>query len=214
VSCRVRADHQDQSLPMAWQPDGFRGLEILRGLFRHVCFGTVYVNDPAAELPIDQGIRPDLPQITCSRLDPSFLADLHTILLGRTRMDIVEDFQNGRVAKGEAIRRVAQSIPIPKEHSIQLYVCSDDMCNLLAAAKEDRVADVVQRWRVLLWPSLQPSAEPEAGRRFRGWVLRQLVTLAQEAVRSDRKLMIRTEYRRHTRDATTGAARGPEQTRH
>ena len=31
----MRTDPQDQSLPMAWQPDGFRGLEILRGLFRH-----------------------------------------------------------------------------------------------------------------------------------------------------------------------------------
>jgi AraC-like DNA-binding protein len=31
----VRADHQDQSLPMAWQPAGFLGLEILRGSFRH-----------------------------------------------------------------------------------------------------------------------------------------------------------------------------------
>jgi AraC-like DNA-binding protein len=30
----VRADHQDQSLPMAWQPAGFPGLEILRGSFR------------------------------------------------------------------------------------------------------------------------------------------------------------------------------------
>jgi AraC-like DNA-binding protein len=30
----VRTDHQNQSLPMAWQPDGFRGLEILSGLFR------------------------------------------------------------------------------------------------------------------------------------------------------------------------------------
>jgi hypothetical protein len=30
----VRADHQDQSLPIAWQPAGFPGLEILRGSFR------------------------------------------------------------------------------------------------------------------------------------------------------------------------------------
>ena len=28
-------DHQDPSLPMAWQPPGFPGLEILRGSFRH-----------------------------------------------------------------------------------------------------------------------------------------------------------------------------------
>ena len=30
----MRADHQDQSVPMAWQPTGFPGLEILRGSFR------------------------------------------------------------------------------------------------------------------------------------------------------------------------------------
>jgi hypothetical protein len=179
-----------------------------------VCCGTVYVNNPDAELPLEQGIRPDLPQFTCVGLDLSFLGDLHTILLGRTRLEIAEDFQKGRSAQGEGIRRVAHSIPIPKEYSVQLCMCSDDLCNLLATAEEEHVADIVQRWRALLWPSLQQSAEPESRRRFRAEVITRLVALAREAVNSGRKLMIRIEYRRHTRDATTGAIRKHDETRH
>lgn len=179
-----------------------------------VCSGTVYVNDPAAELPLEQGIRPDLPQFTCVGLDLSFLTDLHMILMGRTRLDVIEDYQKGRVAERKGILRVAQSIPIPKEYSVQLYMCSDDLCNLLATAGEERVADIVQRWHILLWPSPQESAEPEGRRRFRAAALPQLVSLSRKAVSSRRKLMIRIEYRRHTRDATTGTVRKHEDTRH
>lgn len=164
-----------------------------------VCSGTVYVNDPAADLPLEQGIRPDLPQFTCVGLDISFLTDLHTILTGQTR---------------EGIRRVAHSIPIPKEYSIQLYMCSEELCHLLANSGEERVADIVQRWRTLLWPSLQESLEPESRRRFRATVLPQLVSLSREAISSRRRLMVRIEYRRHARDATTGEVRKREDTRH
>jgi hypothetical protein len=179
-----------------------------------VCSGTAYVNDPAAELPLEQGIRPDLPQFTCVGLDLSFLTDLHMILTGRTRKDAAEDVQKARVAQQEAIRRVAHSIPIPKEYSVQLYRCSDELSNLLAAAEEERVADIAQRWRTLLWPPLQESAEPESRRRFRATVLPRLVSLSREAVSSRRKLMIRIEYRRHVRDAATGTVRKHEDTRH
>jgi hypothetical protein len=61
------------------------------------CSGTAYVNDPAAELPIDQGLRFDLPQFTSPGLDPSSMADLRRILLGRTMIEIAQDFQNGVV---------------------------------------------------------------------------------------------------------------------
>jgi hypothetical protein len=166
-------------------------------------------------MPIEQGIRPDLPQSKIPGLDLSFLANLHMILQGRTAMQVAADLLNGRVAKEEAIRRVAHAIAIPKEHSIQLYVCSDELCKLLAVTEEQRVADIAQRWHALLWASPpQNRTEPETRRQFRAWVLTQLVTLAQEAVRSGRKLMIRIEYRRHTRDAATGIVRRPEETRH
>jgi hypothetical protein len=178
-----------------------------------VCSGTVYVNDPAAELPLEQGIRSDLPQFACVGLDASFLTDLHTILRGRTPMDLIQDFQKGRVTE-PGVRRVAHSIPIPKEYSVQLYMCSEELCRLLADSGEERVADIVQKWPTLLWPSLQESLEPDSRRRFRAAVLPQMVSLSREAIRSRRRLMVRIEYRRHARDAITGEVRRREDTRH
>ena len=77
------------------------------------------------------------------------------------------------------------------------------------------VADIVRRWRALLWPSLyQDGSAPENLNRLRAWILPQLVALAQEAVSSGRKLMMRVEYRRNTRDADTGVIHRTEETRH
>jgi hypothetical protein len=179
-----------------------------------VCSGTVYVNDPAAELPIEQGIRPDLPQLTSPGLDLSFLMNLHAILLGRTRRELAEDLRNGRVPKNDAIQRVAYSIPVPGEYSAQLYRCSGELCNLLASLEGARVADIVQHWHALLYPSPQQGAEPESGRRFRARVLPRLALLARETNSSNRKLMLRIEYRRYTKDATTGAVSSHAETRH
>jgi len=61
------------------------------------CSGTAYVNDPATELPIDLGLRSDLPQFTTPGLDPSSVADLRRIVLGRTMLEMVQEFQNGVV---------------------------------------------------------------------------------------------------------------------
>lgn len=45
----------------------------------------VYVSDPGAELPLEHGVRPDVPQFaTPHMVEPSFLIDLHTILAGRS----------------------------------------------------------------------------------------------------------------------------------
>ncbi len=52
-----------------------------------------------------------------------------------------------------------------------------------------------------------PESAPEG-------ILPRLVALAQEAVSSGRKLMLRIEYRRNTRDVTTGVIRRAEETRH
>ena len=176
---------------------------------------TYYVNDPRAELPLEQGVRPDLPQFTSAGLSPSFLGELHLILQGRTAMQSGQEYQDGRVARENAIRRVAHAIPIPHEYSVQLYVCSEELCGLLAALDETRVADIALRWRALLWPSLyQDGSMPENLNRLRDTVLPQLVALAKEAVRSGRKLMMRVEYRRNTRDANTGAIHRTEETRH
>ena len=176
---------------------------------------TCYVNDPRAELPLEQGLRPDLPQFTSAGLSPSFLGELHLILQARTAMEAAQEYQDGRVARENAIRRVAHAIPIPHEYSVQLYVCSEELCGLLAALDETRVADIALRWRALLWPSLhQDAAVSENPNPLRVRILPQLVALAKEAVRSGRKLMMRVEYRRNTRDANTGAIHRTEETRH
>lgn len=176
----------------------------------------VYVNDPAAELPLEQGVRLDLPQFATPRLvEPSFLVDLHTILTGRTQKDYLEEFKEGAVDASVALRSVARAVPIPGEYSIVLYVCSDELCKLLGAADEKRVTEIADRWRALLWPRPEPyEPEPESRRQFRAVILAQLVTLAQEALRSDRKLMVRLEYRQRRRDAETGMVRETQSTRH
>jgi hypothetical protein len=176
---------------------------------------TCYVNDPRAELPLEQGLRPDLPQFTSAALSPSFLGELHLILQGRTAMQAAQEYQDGLVARENAIRRVAHAIPIPHEYSVQLYVCSEELCGLLATLDETRVADIALRWRALLWPSVyQGGSVSENPNRLHAWILPQLVALAKEAVSSGRKLMMRVEYRRNTRDANTGAIHRTEETRH
>ena len=176
---------------------------------------TCYVNDPRAELPLEQSLRPDLPQFTSAGLSPSFLGELNLILQGRTAIEAAQEYQDSRVAKENAILRVAHAIPIPHEYSVQLYVCSEELCGLLAALDETRVADIALRWHALLWPSLyQDGAVPENLNRLRASIVQQLVALAKEAVSSGRKLMMRVEYRRNTRDANTGAIHRTEETRH
>lgn len=176
----------------------------------------VYVNDPVAELPLENGIRPDLPQLTNSRLEPSFVTNLHAILLGRTLKEVMEDIQNGRVgAESATIRRVASTVVISQEYSIELYVCSDELCKLLAATEDQRVTEIAHHWHTLLWPRPQPyESESESRRQFRAGILSQLVTLAREAARSDRKLMMRLEHRKHKRDADTGTVRVSQATQH
>jgi hypothetical protein len=175
------------------------------------CSGTAYVNDPSAELPIDQGIRFDLPQFTSPGLDPSSMADLRRILLGRTMIEIAQDFQNGVVWENP-VRRMAYAVPIPHEHSVQLYVCSDELCKLLATLDEQRANDVARRWAVL--SPYSDGVGPESGYRLRVRILQQLAALSRDADSTGRKLMLRVEYRRQSGDVGTGRVRRNEGTRH
>ena len=176
----------------------------------------VYVSDPGAELPLEHGVRPDVPQFaTPHMVEPSFLIDLHTILAGRTSKKYTGDLMSGRVDASVAIRRVAHAIPIPREYSIALYMCSDEMCELLAAVDENCMSEIAHQWRALLWPKPQPyKPEAENQRQTRSAILSRLATLAQEARRSGRKLMVRLEYRQRARDAETGTVRETQTTRH
>src|SRR6185437_2826192 len=166
------------------------------------CSATVYVTDLAGELPLEQGIRFDLPQWTGRGLDPSFFGNLHLILAGRNLEQSLEDFRNGR-AREKSLERIAAAVLIPCEHSVHVYACADELCELLAALDEQRATDIAKGHRHLLSPSTQhEEKDPYGPHCFRVPTLMQLATLAQEAKRSARKLRIRVEYRRCTRDAT------------
>jgi len=181
------------------------------------CSWTVYVSEPASELPLELGVRPDLPQFTVRGLDPAFLGQACTILLGKTEFEVVREYQDNPAAIEDRARRVAAGVVIPNELTVQVSAYSDKLCRLLATMDGPRIVDMARRWQVLLFPSLpQHESEPDRSPRqhLRESVLRQLAHLAQEAVRSGKGLMCRTEFRRCTKDPATGRVRRIEGTRH
>ena len=140
------------------------------------CSWTVYVNEPASELPLELGVRSDLPQFTVRGLDPSFVGQAYTILLGKTEFDVAREYQDNAVATEDRARRVAEGVVIPNELTVQVSVYSDKVCRLLAAMDEQRIVDMAGRWPVLLFPSMQqPGSDPGPSSRqqLRESVLRQ-----------------------------------------
>src|SRR5690242_15910482 len=97
------------------------------------CSWAVYVNEPASELPLELGVRSDLPQFTVRGLDPSFLGQAYTILLGKTAFDVAREYQDNALATEDRARRVAEGVVIPNELTVQVSVYSDKVCRLLAA---------------------------------------------------------------------------------
>jgi len=181
------------------------------------CSWTVYVNEPASELPLELGVRSDLPQFTVRGLDPSFLGQAYTILLGKTEFDVLREYQDNALSTEDRARRVAEGVVIPNELTVQVSVYSDKVCRLLAAMDEQRIVDMAGRWPVLLFPSMQqPGSDPGPSSRqqLRESVLRQLAQLARNAVDSGRRLMCRVEFRRCTKDPATGRVHRIEGTRH
>jgi hypothetical protein len=181
------------------------------------CSWTVYVGEPASELPLELGVRPDLPQFTVRGLDPSFLRQAYTILLYKTEFDVVREYQNKYAATDDRARRIAEGVVIPNELTVQVLAYSDEVCNLLATMDEQRIVDMARRWQVLLFPSIQAQgseAGPSPTQQLRELVLRQIAHLAREAAGSGRKLMCRVEFRRCTKDPTTGRIQKTEGTQH
>ena len=178
--------------------------------------GTAYVIDPTTELPLDQTLRPDLPQFTSRRLDASFLFEVHAVLLGR-KIPGLEGHRSRATAGGDltapkAMERVASAVRLSGNHSIVLYACSAELCTLLAALDEPRIADISRQWNDLVWPSrIRVAKEPVADIDS---VLAQLAVLARKAVDSAMRLMVRVEYHRSLRDAETGRLLGNKEVRH
>jgi hypothetical protein len=181
------------------------------------CSWTVYVGEPAAELPLELGVRPDLPQLTVRGLDPSFPGQAYTILLGKTEFDVVREYHDNPAAMEDYVKRVAEGVVIPNELTVQVLAYTDKVCRSLASMDEQRIVDMARRWPILLFPSIQQhDCEPGLSpvRQLRESVLRQLAHLAREAVGSRRKLMCRIEFRRCTKDPETGRVHVIEATRH
>ena len=181
------------------------------------CSWTAYVSEPAAELPIELGVRPDLPQFTFKGVDPSFLADAYTLLQGKTGFDVAREYQDRSDALQDRARQVATAVVIPNELTVQVLVYPERVSALLAALDEARIVAVAYRWRDLLWPVGQREAaaeEPPERRLRREANLRELVRLGREAVARGRRLMVRVEFRRCRKDPETGRVERSVGTRH
>jgi hypothetical protein len=127
------------------------------------CSWTVYVNEPAAELPIEFGVRSDLPQFTVTGLDPTFLGQACTILLGKTEFEVARECQSSPDAIEDRAQQIASAIVVPNELTVQVSAFSEKMCRLLASVDEQRAADIARRWHALLRPSVyQDGDEPDA----------------------------------------------------
>lgn len=179
------------------------------------CCSTVYVSDPAEELPVEHGPRTDLPQFSSSGLDRSYFERLHTILSGRTEFEIAREYASGGAHRDAALRRLRYGLPIPYERSVFVFVCSEELCRSIATIDAARATDIARRWRTLLWPSIFPEGSgSRSDPRFTEAVLLQLSTLAQAALAAGKSLLVRVEYRRRWKDPVTGSVLEATETRH
>lgn len=179
------------------------------------CYSTVYVSDPAEELPIEHGLRTDLPQFSSSRLDRSYFESLHAILSGKSEFEIAREYQTARGPRDAALRRLTYGLPIPYERSVLVFVCSEELCRSIAAIDAARATDIAQRWRTLLWPSVFPEgSRSPPDPRFSEAVLLQLSNLARAALAVRKSLLVRIEYRRRRKDPVTGSVLEAGETRH
>ena len=181
------------------------------------CSWTLYVSEPASQLPLEFGIRPDLPQFTVRGLDPSFPGQAYRVLLGKTEFDMAREYQQNPAATEDRARQVAHGVVIPNELSVQILVYSDKVCRVLATLDEQRIVDMARRWHVLLFPSTQPNGSelnPSPEQQLRESTLRRLAHLAREATDTGKHLMCRIEFRRCAKDPATGRVHKMEETRH
>jgi hypothetical protein len=76
------------------------------------------------------------------------------------------------------------------------YVCSTELCGLLAALTEVRAAEIAQEWYGANGlPKTKPS-EPNGRTRRRVEILKNLAILAKRVKADHKTLMLRVEYRK------------------
>jgi len=165
--------------------------------------GTAFVGDPVTDA-LDPNRTPPAgaPQFTSPSLDASLLSDCFHILTGPPAPDRSRR-RHARTHK-VGIRRV----PLPgglnlrRSVAVLLCACSDEFCRELAALTHERAEQISRDWYRLLHPQVPEDhlpPVPEHRALHRASMLAELSRLAQAAMTSKQKLLLRVEFRMHAR---------------
>lgn len=152
--------------------------------------GTLFVAD-AQEADAALSCPPPMqaPQFTRAGMDAASLTDVFVVLQAQGSPP---DWTSLR-----PVRRIATAQMRPPGPRIQIYECSDELCELLAGLNEARIAEIARKWYRLLANPLEPvEREPEHRVEYRTTVLRRMVQLAQAARSTGKKLLLRVVHRR------------------
>ena len=76
-----------------------------------------------------------------------------------------------------------------------IYECSAQLRGLLATLTPERADELAVKWYDLYGPQKAKSAKPNGRTQVRSAILKSLAALALQGKDSDRKLMLRVEYR-------------------
>jgi len=165
--------------------------------------GTAFVGDPVTDALDPKRTPPaGAPQFTSPSLDASLLSDCFQILTG---LPPAVDRTCRRQARMH--RAGVRRVPLPgglnlrRSVAVVLCACSDEFCRELAALSDERAEQISRDWYRLLHPKMPVDhlpATPEHRARHRASMLKELTRLAQTAMGSNRKLLLRVEFRMHT----------------
>ncbi|HEY8508070.1 MAG TPA: hypothetical protein VIL32_06930 [Steroidobacteraceae bacterium] len=152
--------------------------------------GTLFVADPQeADAALSSAPSLQAPQFTRSGMDASALNEVFAVLQAQGSPP---DWTSLR-----PMRRIATSQQRPPGRKVQIYECSDELCELLAGLNEARITEIARKWQRLLANPLEPmEREPEHRVEYRMTVLRRMMQLAQAARSTGKKLLLRVVHRR------------------
>lgn len=151
------------------------------------CYGTAFLADaPVDAKLLTHSIAPNAPQFSSPRLDASFLINCGCILAGGSAtMDNAPNAYVKRIA-GSDFRSPKGTV---------IYECSAQLRGLLATLTPERADELAVKWYDLYGPQKAKSAKPNGRTQVRSAILKSLAALALQGKDSDRKLMLRVEYR-------------------